>query len=1282
MKTKKLKKVLAAAMAISTVTTILPMSQIVMADTNSESKGVYYCENFSDVYGGGVSNNSIYENDFESGQLPNQTEKVTTTSAVSIAVNNSAMMFQSHFNGTGDWSNNMHGFSFNANYNENIPSGSTIQFDLLIPTTNKEFLGIIKCTGALKDNSYGWKGASTTDVQSNDFVDLGNGYSSKTILIEVNENVNGLKQVITQITGYNCTYSGNMYIDNLNVIKNEGSNNSDISSVIPIQWNFDSDANGWAYGGQWAYNGPTDNVVNYDDSKTGSGALKLSIDYSKDSGASWSEFKISKDLGAATSFNGYNVLTYDFIYDPSKMTTGKLQTKFSAGNSLSATGEIDLNSSENIGEGLKKAQVKIQFAPQNVEANSITIGIVGSNIDYKGDIYIDNIKFNQEKVVDGYVEKNATIVAQVKVEIDDLENIPSNVKLVDSQANSKTAGLFSYLKGIGKSNYVLYGHQNDTHNKAFLRDSLSNSDTKDITGSIAAICGIDASFTASEVHYTDQDKQNGIDVITKGANLAIDIAKQGGIITVSAHMPNFELVKKKGKDADGKYDYSEYSSDVTTGNIVPRIMIGGDLNEVYTGYLDRVSEFAHKLDAAGVPVLFRPLHENNGSWFWWGKAYCDEESYKNLYRYTVQYLKDTKNVHNFLYVYSPGATFVDDNDFLSRYPGDEFVDGLAFDMYDTNPTAEYKTDPWVNSFKGTVDLVSKLASSRGKFSAVAEVGISSMPVSGNVDKEWFSHVSDIVSASDMAYYMTWSNYDTNSFFAPYMVSETRGQEMINDFINYYNKEESVFADGVGDYHSVSPNVDSAYSYGFITRPTSSSRILKSTTVTANVKGYDGQIKFVLKNKAGNAVEILNATKTGEGVYSVDITRAALDKIGQTIGFIELYSDDTKLNSIKVIFNIEEVKKNPKVVDDFESYSGDDVLLQQTWATNYGADCNVKPTLDVNSKYKGEYGLAFNYKITAGQYAGITKSLNVDWSDCDALQIWVKPDGKGQKLVIQLTSNGEGFEVWMMEFAATTEAKLLTIPFSDFKGKNNGTFDSAHISQMGLWCNTIGTTTVDSAMYFDDIKAINTKVVENSNSGGNLINRSNSDNSGLSNNDSTNGSGSNSNLINNNSSSNSNSRSLEINNNNNDSQEVLTKNNWIQENGAWKYVDESGEKVSNTWKQIDGKWYYFNEDSTMKTGWFKDVNNNWYYLQNSGAMKTGWLLDKDSNWYYLQSNGVMKTDWLQDVDGNWYYLQSNGAMKTGWLQDVDGKWYYLKPNGAMAQNEQIDGCWVDESGAWV
>ncbi|HCW54035.1 MAG TPA: hypothetical protein DG753_09920 [Clostridium sp.] len=241
-----------------------------------------------------------------------------------------------------------------------------------------------------------------------------------------------------------------------------------------------------------------------------------------------------------------------------------------------------------------------------------TIG--GSNI------FLRKVYAQSEAV---YSDKISVPQKQDVINISQLDT-QSNINLVDFNATKETRALYSYLRALGKTDKVLYGHQNDTHRKAVLNDSFSNSDTKDVTGSISAICGIDASYTADEVGLTDEDKANGIDEIQKCANMAIDIDKQGGIITMSAHMPNFELVKEKGKKDDGKYDYSEYSSNITTGNIVARIMPGGDLNDVYLGYLDRLSELANKLSDAGIPVLFRPFHENHGSWFWWGKAFCDE----------------------------------------------------------------------------------------------------------------------------------------------------------------------------------------------------------------------------------------------------------------------------------------------------------------------------------------------------------------------------------------------------------------------------------------------------------------------------------------------------------------------------------------------------------------------------------------------------------------------------------------------------------------------------------
>lgn len=45
-----------------------------------------------------------------------------------------------------------------------------------------------------------------------------------------------------------------------------------------------------------------------------------------------------------------------------------------------------------------------------------------------------------------------------------------------------------------------------------------------------------------------------------------------------------------------------------------------------------------------IPVIFRPYHEHNGDWFWWGKGVNSEEDYIKLWQFTVEYLRDEKDV--------------------------------------------------------------------------------------------------------------------------------------------------------------------------------------------------------------------------------------------------------------------------------------------------------------------------------------------------------------------------------------------------------------------------------------------------------------------------------------------------------------------------------------------------------------------------------------------------------------------------------------------------------------
>lgn len=1117
------------------------------------------------------------------------------------------------------------------------------------------------------------------------------------------------------------------------------------SAVESVTWSFDNSNEGWNFGGAYSYNGPQDNVVNFDEEKQG---LRLDVDYSKNVGDSWSEFKIEKKFeGEKLKLNGYNVLTYDFIYDPNCMTTGTFKAKLFITDGPNKDVAIDLSNAEDLGNGLKKAQAVVEFNNADIEADSIILGLVGSNTDYKGSIYIDNIKLSQAAQEDPYVEKTVEPVKQGLVEVDSLE-MPSEVKLVDNEATKATADLYTYLKALGKTDKVIYGHQNDTHHKALYKQG-TNSDTKDVTGSIAGIIGMDTlSFTGDELELTDEEKKEGLTLPKKAAQIDAQAAKEGAIITLSSHMPNFEIVKNK-ELVDGKYDYSGYSPNKTSGNIVSRIMPGGDLNEVYTGYLDLIAEYADELQKENVPVLFRPFHENNGSWFWWGGAFCDAQSYKNLFAYTVDYLRNTKNIHNFLYVYSPNGPFENDKEYLSRYPGDEYIDILAFDMYHDDPMAEASKDPWMESLKETINLVQGIADSKGKLSAVSETGIringGGMPETGNPNKTWFKDVSDIISKSDMPYYMVWANFNnTDNFFAPFMANDKKGHEMINEFIDYYNDKNTVFADRIDDYASVDTQISDKYAYGYIMTPISNDRILEPVTIKAAVRNAEGKVTFDIKNKDGQVIKTIEATDNN-GIFSADITEDILNELGQVSGTIELKSDNTVLNYISAVFNIKEAEKQPRVVDDFESYMGDSSLLSGAWSTNKGPGCSVNPKLSDKNKYTGDYGVAFSYKIstekTSEGYAGIIKSLEADWTGCDALQIWAKPDGKGQKLVIQLTSNGEDFEIRLPEFTKTTEPQLLKLQFSDFIGKKGGKLDPSNITSMAIYCNTLvpeenqGSWTIDSIMYFDDIKAINTSQSETE-IGNASVNISGipkvgytltpivkvEDKEGKEITNSLN-------LkyywyqMDNNKDEVNNTNSVLIGTDKTYKIARSDYNKYIKL--VVKYVDNNGEEkeishdytkskitfkslgshsssdnesnldndTSSSENDLSGDSnsnsviteVITNEDGTssiklvdangkVMTGW-QFIDNKWYLGDENGIAKTDWQ-QVNGKWYYLENDGKMKTGWLKDKDGTWYHLQANGAMQIGWLKDSDGKWYYLKENGAMSIG------WLrDTNGTW-
>lgn len=79
-------------------------------------------------------------------------------------------------------------------------------------------------------------------------------------------------------------------------------------------------------------------------------------------------------------------------------------------------------------------------------------------------------------------------------------------------------------------------------------------------------------------------------------------------------------------------------------------------------------------------MIWRPFHEMQGNWFWWGTTWLDDPSFIQLWIYAHNYLTNTKGLDNLLWVYAG-------NEYLSRYPGAAYVDLVGQDLYSDDPTS-------------------------------------------------------------------------------------------------------------------------------------------------------------------------------------------------------------------------------------------------------------------------------------------------------------------------------------------------------------------------------------------------------------------------------------------------------------------------------------------------------------------------------------------------------------------------------------------------------------------
>jgi len=107
---------------------------------------------------------------------------------------------------------------------------------------------------------------------------------------------------------------------------------------------------------------------------------------------------------------------------------------------------------------------------------------------------------------------------------------------------------------------------------------------------------------------------------------------------------------------------------------------GTELYQRWCAQVDTVAGFLKQLQEARVPVLWRPYHEMNGDWFWWGGR-RGEYSTARLYRQIYDRYVNHHRLNNLVWVWSVDRPERADRQFADYYPGTEYFDIASLDVY-------------------------------------------------------------------------------------------------------------------------------------------------------------------------------------------------------------------------------------------------------------------------------------------------------------------------------------------------------------------------------------------------------------------------------------------------------------------------------------------------------------------------------------------------------------------------------------------------------------------------
>ena len=329
------------------------------------------------------------------------------------------------------------------------------------------------------------------------------------------------------------------------------------------------------------------------------------------------------------------------------------------------------------------------------------------------------------------------------------------------------------LQSLQQKGYMM-GHQDDpmygvTWDGTYANDSaeLGRSDVMELVGDYPAVMG----FDLGGIEMGDARNLDSVPFQRIHDEL-IAHHKRGGIVTISWHPRN----PLTGGTA----------WDVSDSTVVASILPGGSQAEKFQTWIKRVGDFLLTLktdDGQLVPVIFRPWHENNGSWFWWGQKLCTDSEFHSLWCLLQDGLK-SRGLSNLLWSYSPnldgGWT---EERFLQRYPGNERVTLIGEDAYQWGTEEDF-----VKQLNSDLTFLSDFAKRNGKLLAMTECGLQNMP-----DSTWWTRVlKPQIDKYPISYFLLWRNYK-KEYFGP-----SAALPCAADFKKLYDAKNTLFLKDISE----------------------------------------------------------------------------------------------------------------------------------------------------------------------------------------------------------------------------------------------------------------------------------------------------------------------------------------------------------------------------------------------------------------------------------------------------------------------------------------------------